>query len=135
MKHKNQQNLLQAAQAGVQNQGREIIDNTETIYHAFRDVDQRAGHEAESSQIQGRGPALGGLQVIEYMPNFAEGLGEFHRESSRNSSGFALGRLMLRRLLELKNTSLTTLKSWTVTVTLTEPVIQNLEFWKEKLSN
>ncbi|OMJ07543.1 hypothetical protein AYI69_g11429 [Smittium culicis] len=69
---------------------REIIENTEKIYHAFKGADQRAGHEVESSQIQGRRPAPGGLQVIEYIPNLAEGLGELHRESSRNANCFVL---------------------------------------------
>ncbi|OMJ18159.1 hypothetical protein AYI69_g7137 [Smittium culicis] len=44
------------------------------------------------------------------------------------------GRLMLRRLLELKNTALSTPKSWTATATLTEPAIQNMKFCKKQLT-
>ncbi|OMJ11187.1 hypothetical protein AYI69_g9930 [Smittium culicis] len=69
---------------------REIFEYTEKSYHAFRDADQHAGHDAESSQIQGHGPKPGGLQAIKYRPNLAEELGELHRQSSSNVSGSAL---------------------------------------------
>ncbi|OMJ18750.1 hypothetical protein AYI69_g6884 [Smittium culicis] len=70
MQNENQQNLIQAARAGVQNQGREIFDHAEESYHAFRNANQHAGHDAESSQ-----------------PNFTEVLDELHRESASNVSG------------------------------------------------
>ncbi|OMJ28349.1 hypothetical protein AYI69_g2179 [Smittium culicis] len=87
MQHKNQQNLIQVARAGVKNQGREIFDHTETSYHAFRNANQHAENDAKSSQFQGQGPTPGGLQVIECWTNLTQGLGELDQESSSNFSG------------------------------------------------
>ncbi|OMJ19156.1 hypothetical protein AYI69_g6742 [Smittium culicis] len=67
--------FIQASRAGVQNQGIEIFEHAETGYHAFRNANQHAGNDAESSQFQGQGPAPGDLQVIDYRPNFIQELG------------------------------------------------------------
>ncbi|PVU84986.1 hypothetical protein BB560_007194, partial [Smittium megazygosporum] len=113
---------------GIQDIDREIFYVTFGDNQTFGNDNKLEGGVSKSIYIKGTRSTQRSQQTTESWKNNSKMLGLFHCKSSSNVCRLLPGHPMLRRLIELKNKALSQLKSWTWTITLSRPAIQNLEF-------
>ncbi|PVU92339.1 hypothetical protein BB561_003888 [Smittium simulii] len=98
--------ILQTKPTGVQDQDGEVQYDTISINYLSGNNDKLTSYESESSTRQGQGSQMRSQQTDQSWQNNTEKLASFIGKAQEMSVALLPGRLMLRRLLELKNNSL-----------------------------